>query len=151
MTELSNTDKKLLDDIDQFGWHVVKVMGDEIGPGFAYSVGLNKNYNHPEIILVGLDLDLCHQIINDISEQIRNGETYLNQKEYGDIISNYNCYFLKMSSNNFDEYPAYAKWYYKEEVPYLQCVWPDSNGLYPFQENCSQGIKENQTLLGSYI
>ena len=147
MTQLSNSDKKLINEVDQFGWHVVKVMADETGPSFAYTVGLNKNYNHSEIILVGLDLDLMHQILNNIGEEIKNGKTYLDQKEYSDILANYNCYFSEINKTNFNEYTAYVSWFYKKEVPVLQCIWPDSNGLYPFDQDCSEGIKNIQTIL----
>lgn len=60
MTNLSSSDRKVLDDVETHGWHVVKVMGDETGPGFGYSVGLWKTFRHPEIIIIGLKLDLIH-------------------------------------------------------------------------------------------
>lgn len=66
-------DKKLLDDIDEFGWHVLKVLEDDNGPGFCYSVGLFKTFGHPEIIIVGLKLDLAHTLINNIGHDIKNG------------------------------------------------------------------------------
>jgi hypothetical protein len=69
-------DEKLLNDIEKYGWHVVKVMEDDRGPRFAYSVGLYKTYNHPKIIIIGLKLDLAHVLINNIGEDIKNGKIY---------------------------------------------------------------------------
>lgn len=45
MTALTESDKKVLHDIDQFGWHVVKIMEDEDEPGFCFSIGLHKTFN----------------------------------------------------------------------------------------------------------
>ena len=58
MAEQSNLDKKLLDDVETYGWHVIKVMADETGPGFGYSVGFFRTFGHPEAIIIGLGLDL---------------------------------------------------------------------------------------------
>jgi hypothetical protein len=33
------TDRKLLSDIEKFGWHVVHVNSGDDGPGFSFSVG----------------------------------------------------------------------------------------------------------------
>ena len=45
-------DDKVLSDIEEYGWHVVKVMEDNSGPGFCYSIGLFKTFGHPEIMIV---------------------------------------------------------------------------------------------------
>jgi len=70
---LDEGEKKLVADIEELGWHVLKVLEDDNGPGFVYSVGLFKTFNHPEIIIVGLKLDLAHILINNIGVDIKNG------------------------------------------------------------------------------
>lgn len=67
---MTTADKKLLSDIDSHGWHVLKIMDDDNGSSFCYSVGLFKTFNHPEIIIIGLKPDLAHTLINNIGEDI---------------------------------------------------------------------------------
>jgi len=55
-------DQKLLDDVAEYGWHVIKVLDQPDAPGWAYSVGLFQNFGHPEIMVFGLDLDLMQLI-----------------------------------------------------------------------------------------
>lgn len=93
MAGLSNSDKKLLDDVEDYGWHVVKVIGDETGPGFGYSVGLFKAFGHPEVIIIGLNLDLIHLIINRIGENLREGKSYQSGGFYSGLIEAHDCYF----------------------------------------------------------
>lgn len=47
-------ERKALADVQQHGWHVLKVMEDNEGPAFAYTVGLYHSFGHPELIVVGL-------------------------------------------------------------------------------------------------
>jgi hypothetical protein len=47
-------ERKALADVQNHGWHVLKVMEDDRGPAFAYTVGLYHSFRHPELIIVGL-------------------------------------------------------------------------------------------------
>jgi hypothetical protein len=63
MADLNSIKEKLLNDIEKYGLQVMHVFGDELGPGFSYSIGLFESYNHPEVIIIGLRQDLMHQLI----------------------------------------------------------------------------------------
>lgn len=45
-----NQEEKILVDIEKFGWTIILVEGTDYLPTFAYTIGLYKNYRHPEII-----------------------------------------------------------------------------------------------------
>ena len=61
--------------IDKFGLQVIMVSGSDYSPSFVYSIGLFETYNQPEIICFGLPQKLGHEIINDVAELIKKGET----------------------------------------------------------------------------
>ena len=63
-THIDGRDRDLLLRLEQHGWFVMKVGAGDGEPAFAYSLGLFENFNHPEIILFGLDLDTMHTLIN---------------------------------------------------------------------------------------
>jgi hypothetical protein len=69
-------DAKLLADVEEYGWHVVKILEKDDTPGWAFSVGLNENFNHPEIVVFGLNGDLMHSMINAIGDDVREGKTF---------------------------------------------------------------------------
>jgi len=146
---LNNRDKKLIDDIDKVGWHVLKVLEDDRGPGFAYSVGLFKNFEHPEIIIIGLKPDLAHILINNIGEDIKNGKRYDSGQLYADILDDFNCLMLEVSKEYYKEYVGYGLWYYKDNnFPLLQCIYPTIKGIYPWEKDWPADIKELQPILG---
>ena len=47
-------ERRVIEDVQQYGWHIVGVDDDQEGPGFAYSIGLYHTLNQPEIIVFGL-------------------------------------------------------------------------------------------------
>jgi hypothetical protein len=141
--------EKLISDIDTHGWHVLKVMADDSGPGFCYSVGLHKTFNHPEILIIGLKLELAHLLINNIGHDIKEGRTFLSGQFYTGILDNFKCLLLDVNKIYYDEYFGYAKWYYtNNDFSVLQCIYPTVKGVFPWDNNWPIDIKNLQPILG---
>ncbi|MBK8110785.1 MAG: DUF4262 domain-containing protein [Saprospiraceae bacterium] len=146
---LDNGDKKLVSDIAQFGSHVLKVMEDDNGPGFAYSVGLFKTFNHPEIIIIGLKPDLAHILINNIGEDIKKGKQYQSALLYTDILDDFKCLMLDVPRESYKKYVGYGLWYYEgDKFPLLQCIYPTVKGIYPWEKEWPEDIIDLQPILG---
>src|SRR6185437_11697807 len=141
MAELSNTDKKLFEDVENLGWHVIKVIADETGPGFGYSVGFFQTFGHPEVIIIGLNLDFIHSIINGIGEDLRGGKRYHASEFYSGIVEGYDCYFVKVDVKYYSDYVGYDRWFYKSNnFPLLQCIYPTRSNVYPLQDDWPEEI-----------
>ena len=52
--------------IEKFGCYVALFEPDNYLPGFAYSIGLYKNYQHPEIICFGLNINMMARMLNQV-------------------------------------------------------------------------------------
>lgn len=50
MNKDSQIKKNIIRDVEEFGWHVIKIMKDETGPAFAYSVGFIKRSIIPKFL-----------------------------------------------------------------------------------------------------
>ncbi|MFD1257407.1 DUF4262 domain-containing protein [Mucilaginibacter terrae] len=147
--ELNEADKQVLSDIEQYGFHVVHVIEDDAGPGFSFSVGLYHSYKHPEIIILGLTQDLAHTIINNIVLDIQDGKQFDAFTFSDDILNNYQTYFLPVDKANYRSYLGYANWYYKNnDFPVLQLLYPNSKGIFSWEENCPDAFKYLQPILG---
>jgi hypothetical protein len=55
------------------GWHVIGVEEDTEGLAFAYSIGLNRSFEHPEMIIFGLQIPVMHRIIHGVGKQTEKG------------------------------------------------------------------------------
>lgn len=134
--------------IEKFGLQVIMVGSTNYSPSFAYSIGLKKTYNHPEIICFGLPNDLAHGIINDVAKIIKNNESIESGKFYTEIFKDSRTAFLKVDVRNIPDYFGAALNYYEQEkFDALQLVWTDRNDKFPWEGNFEEEFLYDQPLL----
>jgi hypothetical protein len=141
-------DRKLLADIDQYGWHVVVIEKDDEGPGFAYSVGLGHSLGHPEFMVIGLAIDVMLAIVNTAGELVRGGKNFKHLDDSGDVLDSFNVAFRQVDKCHYHEYFGFARWYYKgDEFAVLQIVWPNSQHRYPWHAGYPAALRARQPIL----
>src|SRR5262249_8131192 len=86
-------DAQVLADVKEYGWNVAMILDKDELPGWAFSIGLHKNFAHPEIIVFGLDPDLMHFVINTIGDAVKAGKKFEIDGQYDDLIDSYACTF----------------------------------------------------------
>ena len=144
-TPEDDIERRVLQDVENCGCHVIKVMEDDAGPGFAYSVGLFHNFDHPEILMVGLDLDLMHGVINNLMDDIRSGTLFDPEKRVADILEGFDCEFREVAVSHYRELLGCAIWLYRgTDFPALQCVWPDMQGHFPWEAGFNPKLRDRQ-------
>jgi hypothetical protein len=128
---------------------VLLILGDEEGPGFAYSVGLQHSYGHPEIIMFGLRHETMHAIINMIGERVKAGARFAPGQVSDELLNGYDVVFRPVDPRWHEEFFGQAIDFYAEAgFTALQCVWPDRAGLFPWQPGFDSRLVERQPLLG---
>jgi hypothetical protein len=117
-------------------------------PSFAYTVGLWKNFNHPEIISFGLTLNTLHLILNDAGEIAKTGQKIEVGKNYDVFFENSDTQFLKVDKRNISDYFGQAISYYKTtDFPAIQLVWTDRNNKFPWDKDYEEEFEFRQPLL----
>ena len=146
--DLDEGDRKLLSDIDRVGWHVVMIPEEDGSPGWSFSVGLFKTFNHPEVVVFGLPLELSQEVINGIGADIQKSNVFQSGQEYPDILDGVLCTFRPVVQRWYRPFLGYARWYYRgEKFPVLQCFWPDKRQQYPWHPNFKKAWLGAQPLL----
>jgi hypothetical protein len=147
---LSTSDVKFLNIVKDFGWHVMKVaprVGDE-GHLWAYSTGLYYSYGHPEILMLNLQLDSMHEIINLIGASVKKGKTFEPGKPCADILERFIVPSSLFCQPIMKKYVWFSRWFYEgDSFPILQCFWPDTSNRFPWQPDCDADVRESQPLL----
>jgi len=151
---VNSAEKRILDDVERFGWHVTCVSpcvdSDDPEEWFAYTVGLSKTFDWPELICFGLDQQIMANLLNDAVEECRargvrpSADLLLN-----DVINAYPAK-LAIPKPMSDEYVNSARWFAHHEgvtLDVLQLFWPDKNGHFPDDDRCSPGVIKMQTPL----
>src|SRR5271154_4808044 len=63
----------ITDDIQTVGWSVSAVLGDQIAPPWAYTIGVWLGHQGPELTMFGLPVEHLTIILNAVAERIANG------------------------------------------------------------------------------
>jgi Domain of unknown function (DUF4262) len=148
-TPEDDTDSKLLADIKRVGWVVIGIEADAEGPGFAFSVGLFHTLGHPEVLLMGLRVPIAHRLINDIGKAIRAGRRFEAGGRYDGIADGFPLAFVAVAERHYREYLGYARWFYRgSEFPVVQYIWPDKQGIFPWEPGHDARFLQVQPVLG---
>lgn len=143
-----DSDRKLLADVEQFGWHVVGIEADEHGPGYAFSVGLYHTLDQPEILLLGLSHTIAAQLINLIGDAMQAGTTFRDGDIRDEIAEGFPLAFRAVPREYYRDYVGYAGWFYESpDFPLLQCIWPDKRRRFPWDTGCETACAELQRLV----
>ncbi|MFZ3585395.1 DUF4262 domain-containing protein, partial [Loktanella sp. DJP18] len=63
--------------VEQHGWTAISVHAGPEEPTFTYSVAFEETFSHPEVVLIGFDPHLAHQIISDVATGLRNKDIHI--------------------------------------------------------------------------
>ncbi len=135
--------KIVYDNIKEYGFHNTYVM-EEIGfTPFGYSTGIFKNFGIPELFISGLPNGITNTLINNYAKRYKYKEVPLNQK-IDDLIDRFSIYFIEVKKELLTEYTLTSfKFYENCEFKYLQLIFPDLNGFFPYEKD----YEYDQTIL----
>lgn len=129
-------EEKVIKDVKKYGFSITHVLGDEEYPDFSYSIGLFESYLHPEIIIIGLDHDLSHTLINNMAHDIKNGKAFTAKEFHEDVLDDFLCYFDEVPKSHYKDHVGWAVWFYEgTDFPLLQCVCPTVEGKFPWNKD----------------
>ncbi|MGL1886199.1 MAG: DUF4262 domain-containing protein [Reichenbachiella sp.] len=141
-------DAKTISDIEKYGLTVIILEATEYLPSFAYSIGLWQNYQHPEIIMFGLNTNSLHQIINDVADLVKEGQQIETGKNYPEILVSGRTEFLNVDNRNLSNYFGTAiDFYNSKNFNALQVIWPDRNNKLPWENEFEDEFRYKQPLL----
>jgi len=138
--------------IEKHGWHIMSVANgsDDEGPVFSYSTGIYQRLNAPELLIIGLPGKLCASIINHYGREIENnGARFEAGNFYAGFLEGFDVYMMEADGRAKSEFAIWADWYYERQpFPILQCIWPTTSGLWPWDPAAYDGFLDDQPLLG---
>ncbi len=139
-------DLRLIADVAQAGFHAVVVGGD--GPPHAFSVGLFRSWDHPEVAVFGLPPEDLRAALNRVGSRVRAGGRF----EHGDvtegIVDGRATAFRRVVPRHYPAYLGHAVWYHGgARFPALQAVWADEAGRFPWDRWFPRELREAQPVL----
>jgi hypothetical protein len=145
---MDERDQKALDDIEEYGCHVLSVMEGDSEPSFTYSIGINKKQNKADVVILGLKNKLAHSIVNNYKNRLLEGEVFKPGKYYSDFLGDFDLCFVKVEKKHFKEYFGWGLWLHDgDDFEMLQMIWPTTDGFWPWDKDKSDFYKWAQPIL----
>lgn len=137
-------DEKLLSDVRDFGWHIVAIAADDEGPGFAFTVGLYLRTLQPEVLIMGVPQDPSMRVLNSIGEFLIGGGVLSEGQRYPKFVDRCDVVFRRVAIKHYRDYLGYARWFYRSlqgDFPVVQCIWPDLQGIFPWEDGYTERFR----------
>ncbi len=133
-------------DVVEKGWAVMAI-SDEIP--FAYTIGLYKNFKHPEIAVTAIGQNQASELLNRLAERVASGERFELGKIYEKEDGMRRSMYARVENKNYRDHFGTAQDYYNGlYFPVIQRVTADKEGRFPWDEGCEPVLKAAQKLLG---
>ena len=133
--------------IEEHGWSVVVVAEELEVPGWAYSVGMWHTMRAPEVCMFGLRGRDMHTWVNAAGQQVRAGQPLRADEERLGVLDGFPVVVRPVHPSWHDEILGLACDFYRGPVPAMQLVWPDRQGLFPWQPGAGERCRTHQPRL----
>lgn len=145
---LGNADLRTIVHIQQYGWSVVLVAADERGPGWAFTIGLWHSHRVPELTMFGLEPYDMQSCLNDLAERAADGQRLRPHQRWPDAVGHRPVVLEPVDPGWHRAFFSMAVGFYRRPgLPLLQVLWPDSEGLYPWQPGSDPRFRDAQPWL----
>jgi hypothetical protein len=147
----NDTQRQELKAIVKDGCAVVKVLegDDPRTPEWAYTVGLQHSYEHPEVLIIGLENELTQVLLQNINCRIRDKSlSFRHGTVWNDVIAGYDCFFQQIDPDSYGEWFVANRWFYGgNDFEAVQMLWPSVGGVYPWQSAADSYLRWDQPVL----
>jgi hypothetical protein len=124
------------------GWSVAMIAGEV---EFAYTIGVWHTFRRPEVVMFGLDGEGMAHWLNACVRRGRDHGWPAEGEEFPGVLDGFPVQ-LRPVHASWDDALFGSAWrfYQGVTVPVVQLVWPDRNGLWPWQEEATITCRTRQ-------
>lgn len=144
-------EQKIADVIREHGWFAANIYNGD--PPFLYTIGLMQSWNHPELILFGLEAKIAHGILANMVHFIRSGASYETPGSYSGILEgDLPLGLRRVDPTQHPLYLGFAMSYMTfidrmGELEAMQVFLPDNAGKFPYDAGCDLEVYRSQPRL----
>jgi len=137
--------------VREHGWFAASVYDDN--PPFLYSIGLMQTWDHPELIVFGLDSRDAHALFSGLIREIRAGRSFAQPGIYTvPLAEDFPVGIRRVHQTKHALYLGFAMGYCRSlgrtgELEAVQVFWSDPGGRFPFDVGCDFRVYQCQPRL----
>lgn len=154
---ISPMKKKIIANVRTHDFHVVAIREENDTPQFFYTIGLYYQFQHPELLIMGLDVNVAHDILMRAHALIKSGGTIQPWTNLPIDMTHTPMRSVPIDASNYSSFLGFGMWFYRslggsrpDTFPAIQFIWPDVwNQIYPWEAGYDKGFFDAQTVLCS--
>ncbi|GLZ36875.1 hypothetical protein Acsp05_05000 [Actinokineospora sp. NBRC 105648] len=132
----------ITDTVREHGWCALRIAAQV---DFAYTVGLRHSFQRPEIVMFGLDGEDMQNWLNAAVDLGREHGWPADDTDVEGVIEAAPVRLRAVHPSWHEALFGTAERFYDgDEGPFLQLVWPDEHGLWPWDEGVVEGCRTQQ-------
>jgi hypothetical protein len=112
---------KIISNVHTYDFHVVAIRAEKDTPQFFYTIGLYYQYQHPELLIMGMEVNDAHAILMNAHELIKNGGT-IAPWTTSETLSIMPLKAVPIHVSDYKQFLGFGMWFYRS----LQGSRPDS-------------------------
>jgi hypothetical protein len=141
-------DLRVIADVSHAGVHVVRGASTGAAPAFAFSIGLFRTFDHPEVAMFGLAPDALDAAVRRLGDRVRAGERFDEGNVVDGILDGRAVAFRRIVPRHYPSYLGYAVWYHGgARFPALQATWSDPERHFPWERWFPRELRDAQPAL----
>jgi hypothetical protein len=141
--------------IETTGWAIEPVPPstdtDPPVAGYAYTIGFPAAFGFPEVLLFGLTPVAARGLMGLVADLLAGGtEVPLGVPVIGVLDGEQRCVFAPIDTEEWGALFATAvAWYRGAPFAAVQLLWPDRNGMLPYETGYDQRLRMAQPVIGA--
>lgn len=140
------------ENIKRTGWHATAVGHDpqSKSPSFIYTAGFQVSLSTPDIIMVGFDPNMCHQILSGLFQRLKAREISLpeGRGKLDGVLEGYPVLFIPVCDEVIEQTARATTAINGDEATVLyQMQLPDVKGRFPGDPDCDPAFALGQDIM----
>ncbi len=141
-------EQKALADIERYGCHIIYVREEDALPPFAYSVGIQRSSDAPEVVVMGLAEEISCWLVNEYHRRVREEGPLELDRQYDGFLEGFPVLFRSVHRAHYREHFGWDSWYYGGDgFDVIQLIVPSTSGIWPWDPAAPEAFRQRQPLL----
>lgn len=141
-------DLAILAEVAQHGFHVVAVAFEGEPFGHAFTVGLFRTHDHPEVAIFGLPPGEAAEAVARAAGRVRAGEWLDVEGAVEGIVPGRRVAFRRIAARHLPAQLGHAVWYHGGALfPAIEGIWSDEAGHFPWDRWFPRELRDRQPYL----
>ncbi|MBB4000481.1 DUF4262 domain-containing protein [Aureimonas pseudogalii] len=143
---LDTSEMAFVAEVREHGFIRTEVSGDREGPGFSYSTGFWVTTSQPEFIMFGMMGEAAHTVFWDLYRDAQAQAALSFGKKTDRVFANLPACIFPIAKRFYADHLGWSRWFYRgDEFPCLQVVWPDREGVFPWEAGFDPAFSDRQS------